>query len=129
MIGGHDIVIKTCRRPGPAALDLIVRFMQRRWREAIIQDGTTGTRFTSYRQVPFGRLREVLVYQDESAFGAWATVGRDPSTASAMVHLIVDGTGFTLVVGDPDDSVMVSIVNEAREALAPTGLWAMDVAK
>jgi hypothetical protein len=125
MIGGEDIVVETSDRPRSAVLDAVVCCIRRCWPRAVVVDGITGTRFDSYGAVPFGLLSELLVYRDEPSFDAWQQLGADSGNANTMIHLIADDAALTLVVDDPDDATMASIVDEARDMLAPSNFWAM----
>lgn len=128
MIGGTDIVISTPGKPGSAALDLIVRCILRRWPDAVVQNGMDGKRYSFYGAVPFGAVSELLVYRDGRSFDSWLKLGADATNVNAMVHLIADDDRLTLVVDDQNDPTMKSILDEAREALSSTRLWAMDTA-
>lgn len=121
MIGGEDIVIETFDQPTPAVLDLVVRSIRRRWPGAVVQDGTSGTRFPSYISLPFGQVSELFVYRDELSFETWTRTGSDAENENAMIHLIAEDGALTLVVDDSGDPTMASIIEESRNALAP--LW------
>lgn len=124
MIGGADILIEY---PGllrtSGGLDIAVRCIAGRWKDAIIQDAGSGKHFESYTSVPFGRLTELFVYRDEAAFESWTKAGADISNANAMVHLIADDSALTVVVDDPSDATMESIVNEVRDLLTGSQSW------
>lgn len=125
MIGGHDIVVEVPGGVGPAVLDFVVRCVLRRWPHGIVQDATTGTRYPSYRAIPFGHLSDVFVYRDEGSYETWRKVGADPGNVNGMVHLIARAGRLTLVVDDPKDPATNSLVREVRGALDPASLWAM----
>jgi hypothetical protein len=128
MIGGEDIIIETSDRRKPAVLDLVVRFIRRRWPHAVVQDGTSGNCFSSYAALPFGHIEELFVYRDERSFETWMRVGADVENANSMIHLLADETTLTLVVDDPGDPTMASVIEESRDALAPRNLWTAGLA-
>src|SRR3972149_1489655 len=107
MIGGTDIVIPNPGLPVAQAMDTVVRCARGRWAGAILQD-SGGRRFRSYREGPFGRVRELFVYKDEQAFLSWERVGAKPENANSMIHLIADDYQLTVVVDDEHDATMRS---------------------
>jgi hypothetical protein len=118
MIGGADIVIEypgAMRASG--GLDIAVRRIASRWPTFVLQDAATGSRFDSYREIPFASLSEIFVYRDVNAFESWKDLGADASNANSMVHLIAEDQGITIVVDDRADPTMASIVREIRDLL------------
>ncbi len=124
MIGGSDITIDIMGASRSAVLDDVVRCIRRRWPDAVVVDGSSGTRFSSYRAVPFGRVSELLVYRDQDAFDRWMEQGADDETANTMIHAIAQEESVTLVVDDPEDGTMSSVIDATREILAPRNFWA-----
>jgi hypothetical protein len=122
MIGGTDIVVKIADdlRSGEA-LDSVVRCVFGKWPNAVVQDASTGACFFSFGEIAFGRLREIFAYRDKTAFDGWETLGADPANLNTMVHFIVDRSELTIVVDDPSEATMESIVDEARCVLDPFG--------
>jgi predicted RNA methylase len=122
MIGGTDIVVKIADdlRSGEA-LDTVVRCVFGKWPTAVVQDASTGVCFFSFAEIAFGHLREIFVYRDKTAFDSWANLGADPANLNTMVHFIVARSELTIVVDDPNEATMESIVDEARCVLDPFG--------
>jgi hypothetical protein len=118
MISGEDIVIEISSIEPSAALDSVVRCMARRWPDIVIQDGHSGNRLPGYAAVPFGHLPELFIYRDDKSFQSWAEVGASPSNTNTMVHLLVDTRWLTLVIDNPRDATMLSLISEVREILA-----------
>jgi hypothetical protein len=127
MIGGEDIIIHTGDL-GARSLDWIVRCILRRWSNAIIQDGENSDLYGAYQDVPFGKVSELFIYRDQLSFDSWSQFGANIDAANAMVHLIAQENVLTLVMDDPSDPVMASIIDEARAVFTPSGSWTVDVA-
>ena len=128
MISGSDIIIANPGRSVPEVLDAIVRTIQDRWPESIIQDGATGQRFASYSAVPFGALQELFVYRDESSFESWKLLGAHPTNSNAMIHALADDDEITLVVDDPEDQAIASIGRELTDFLSRGMPWEQQAA-
>lgn len=119
MIGGSDIVISRPGSVGPETLDLVVRSVRERWAEAVVQDGESGQVFECFAAIPFGHVRELFVYRDLVACRSWGSRGAVPDNANSMVHMIMDEGELTLVVDDPAEPTMASIIAEAKQLVEP----------
>jgi hypothetical protein len=124
MISGEDILIDVSNVDPAAALDAVVRCVYRHWPDMIVQDGATGNRLHSYASIPFGRLPELLIYRNEEFLRSWAQTGASSANANAMVHVLADAHCLTLVVDDPQEEVMQSLVSEIQQIVAEQALWA-----
>jgi hypothetical protein len=89
----------------------------------VFQDGASGGVFTTYSSIPFGRLTEMFIYRDAMALESWTNLGADAGNANAMVHLIADEAALTVVVDDPTDPTIRSIVREVRDLLTGSQAW------
>jgi hypothetical protein len=124
MIGGADVVLEypgVLRASG--GLDIAARHFAARWPSAVFQDGASGGVFTTYSSIPFGRLTEMFIYRDAMALESWTNLGADAGNANAMVHLIADEAALTVVVDDPTDPTIRSIVREVRDLLTSSQAW------
>jgi len=122
MIGGADIVLRS--RRGPAeALDLCARTIVLHWPEAVIQDATTGTLYSTYGGVPFGNSPEFMVYRDRAAFDRWEELEADPSNQNTMVHILsYKANQATVVVDDPTAADMRTLLCAIRSSLQDKSL-------
>jgi hypothetical protein len=115
MIGGKDILIPT--DPGAAALDFAVRAISRRWTSAVFEDAETGCMFDTYASVPFGTVREILVYKDKSAADRWHDLGADDALNGTMIHVLRGPAGLTLVVDSEPPAEVNSLVTAIQGGL------------
>ncbi len=114
MIGGSDIVfpaIGDC-----TSLEACVRLVSRFWPSVRLEDAITGDKFTRIGDVPFERVRELLLYADSNAEASW-DADRDDSPENSMLYLIVRPQDITVVVDNPRTLEMQSILNAIREML------------
>lgn len=114
MIGGVDVIFRTRLSPA-AALEPAVRAVVRRWPAAVFEDGMTEELFDRLATLPFGRLREVLVYRDRAAYDNWLRLGADPRTADTMVHLLAYKYGRLTAVVDDDTNAESRVLLDAIE--------------
>jgi hypothetical protein len=124
MIGGADVVLEypgVLRASG--GLDIASRHVAARWPAAVFQDGASGEIFASYSSIPFGHLTELFIYRDAMALESWTKFGADAGNANAMVHLIADEVALTVVVDDPTDATIQSIVREVSDLLTGSQAW------
>lgn len=124
MISGEDIIIDVSIVDPAAALDAVVRCVWRHWPDLVTQDGESGNRLPDYASIPFGRLPELLIYRDEESLRSWTKSGASPANANTMVHVLADAQWLTLVVDDPQEAVMQSLIDEVRQVLAEQSLRA-----
>ncbi|MBI4580708.1 MAG: hypothetical protein HY718_13460 [Planctomycetes bacterium] len=115
MIGGKDILIPTS--PGPAALDLALRAISRRWPSAVFENAETGDMFDTYGSLGFGPVREILAYKDKEAARQWHELGADETLVGTMIHVLVSAAGLTLVVDSNPPLEVSSLVTAIRDGL------------
>jgi len=114
MIGGTDIVFH-----GPTTsedVDLILRTLLVKWPDARIQaadslDATSLRDFRLLAPVPV----ELIVYRDAASLDSWRASGATSENQGAMMHLIANADGTTIVV-DRADSPLAWL---ARDILQP----------
>ncbi len=116
MMGGVDIGIPTWA--GDSALLASFRAIRLFWRNAVVENGATGTRFAGYGGIPFEELEEVFVYQDRAAADLWDAEGAVPAALNKMIHLIADEQLTTVVVDEPDDPTMKQMVASIKSYLS-----------
>ncbi len=121
MIGREDVVIDRRGSGAADALDAVARIVLRRWEHAVFQDAQLGVRFSGFSTIPFGRVRELLIYRDEDAFRSWEEHGADPENADTMIHALTWNGELTLVVDDRTEGVAHSVITEV-ESLLRAGL-------
>lgn len=115
MIGGVDIEIPTLA--GRSSLDYCVRAILRFWPRPLFEDGDTGERFSEFRQLPVGNLRELLVYRDAETAAKWDALGAVPELQDTMVHLLSDEGYVTIVVDNPESDEMSRLLETLRTGL------------
>lgn len=120
MIGGIDIRLPT--RAGIEAVEVAVRAIRQRWPLAVVENGETGERYRSFRQVPFGDARELFVYRDESIADVWDEDGAVPEVSNTMIHILFDAGLITAVI-DERDAEMNVIIEAIRSALDDSILY------
>jgi hypothetical protein len=121
MIGRQDIVFSLSGTEPADTLDAVAREVTRRWDKAVYQDGETGCLFHTFADVPFGKLREILIYRDPASLGSWESLGAVPENAGSMIHVLLSGTQLTLVVDSVTDAQTKTLLDEVRGLLS-TGL-------
>jgi hypothetical protein len=114
MIGGTDIVIPTVGDTN--ALDACARIVQRRWPHARFEDAVTGEKYAQFRDIPFGRVRELFAYPDASAEAAW-DADRPDSPPNSMLYLILSPHSVTVVLDDPNTADMRAMLEAFRTML------------
>ena len=117
MLGGDDIVLAAWDMAPQEALATATRQVIREWPTAVLQDGGTSRRFAQFREVPFNRIRELMLYRDEAAFRSWRDEGAVPANAHSMVHLIADPGELTLVVDDHTEPFTARLIASIRGLL------------
>lgn len=115
MIGGHDVYLKT--PDGASALDCALRTVRLFWPKAVFENAVTAELLPQYRQVAFAQVREILAYQDLSAFRKWEQLGADPSLHGTMIHLLASPNELALVIDDHPAAQIAEIVQSIRHAL------------
>jgi hypothetical protein len=110
MIGGVDRHFPMTRSLSEA-LDAAAHAILRRWRTAVIQSGD-GKVFTTLGAVPLSAATELFVYRDAASLHDWDAKGATPENATAMIHLLVNHEGLTMVVGDPQERVAAGVLAE-----------------
>src|SRR5207253_614017 len=111
MIGGKDIVIPAVG--SPASLDACARVVQRQWPHARFEDAETGEKYSMYGDIPFGRIRHLLVYPDAEAEALWDADSPD-SPVNSMLYLILSENYVTAVLDDPNVGGMPAILEGIR---------------
>lgn len=111
MIGGFDSHFPLPRQRVPDALDSAAHAIFRRWRRAVIQ-ASDGTVFHTLGEVPLSTATELFVYRDLASLRDWEAHGARPENAAAMIHLLANAEGLTIVVGDPDERVAAGVLEE-----------------
>ena len=114
MIGGIDVRIPTAA--GPGAVDVAVRAVRQKWGQSVYENGSTGERYNSYQEIPFGDVEELFVYRDSQAADLWDEHGAIPEAYNTMIHLIHDD-GLLTVVIDELTPEMKTITNAIRSGL------------
>ena len=121
MIGGHDVVLPAFG--DSASLEGCIRIIGRYWPDARLEDAVTAEKYRRVGDVPFGRVRELLVYPDADAEKAWDA--DDPNAAeNSMLYLIVRSEDVTVVLDNPDTAEMHSILNAIENILRTDLLFA-----
>ncbi len=115
MIGGNDIVFPAVG--DSAALEACARVVGRYWPDVRFEDAITGDKYRQFGDVPFGRVRELLIYPSAEAEAAWDADSPD-SPENSMLYLIVRPEDMTIVVDNPDTVEMRSILDAIRDVLS-----------
>jgi hypothetical protein len=116
MIAGHDIVFPAA---GDAAgLEACARIVARKWRHARFEDAETGEKYFRLEDIPFGNVRDLLVYANPEAEAAWDADSPD-SAENSMLYLIARPEDLTVVVDNPNTTEMHSILGAIRGLLRP----------
>lgn len=116
MIGGTDVVIPSSG--DAAALESAARIIHQFWPHARFEDAVTGDKYDHYGQIPFRRVRELLVYRDAQAEAAWDAEDAN-SPPNSMVYFILGRDSITVVMDDPDAVGMMSILGSLRASQEP----------
>jgi hypothetical protein len=114
MIGGKDIVIPAVG--SPASLDACARVVQRQWPEARFEDAETGEKYSSYGDIPLGRVRQLLAYPSADAEALWDADSAD-SPVNSMLYLILGDHSLTVVLDDPTVGEMPGILEGIKNML------------
>ena len=104
-IGGIDIVIRSKR----SLRDLDFEFMdsiRRHWPES------------QARYVHQPKEREAFIYRDRASLESWEKEGAVEENRNTMVHLLFDVYRLTIVVDDPKDPTMASMIAGVKDVLA-----------
>jgi hypothetical protein len=116
VIGGNDIVFPAV---GDAAtLEGCARVVGRHWPDIRFEDAVTGDKYQRLADVPFGKVRELLAYRNAEAEAAWDADSPD-SPENSMIYLIVRPEDLTVVLDNPDDAEMRSILDAIHDLLCP----------
>jgi len=111
MIGGKDIVIPAVG--SPASLDACARVIQRQWPHARFEDAETGEKYSSYGEIPIGRIRHLLAYPNVQAEALW-DADKPDSPVNSMLYLILSENSVTVVLDDPNVGEMPAILEGIR---------------
>jgi hypothetical protein len=114
VIGGNDIVFPAVG--DPASLEACARIIGLHWRHVRFEDAITGDKYQRLGDIPFGRVRELLVYPDAEAEAAW-DADSPGSAENSMLYLIVRPEDLTIVLDNPETAEMRSILNTIRDLL------------
>jgi hypothetical protein len=115
MIEGTDIVIPA--KGDPETLDACVHIVREYWPLARFENALTGEKFSRYKELPFGSLRELFIYPDNLAESSWDHGDANANTNS-MLYLILTPDGVTVVLDDPSTNEMRSMLDSIRGSLA-----------
>ncbi len=115
MIGGEDILIRTC--PGPAAMEFAIRTIRRQWPSAIFEDAQTGESLQEVRLAGLSNRCEVLAYKDRAWADQWRDQGADESLTGTMIHLLISEDGLTAVVDADPPAEVRSVIDSIRRGL------------
>jgi hypothetical protein len=113
MVGGFDVVLDAHGLGDEACLYAGARAVLKEWPLAVLQDGASGRMFAGLWEMPFGVLRDLLIYRDDESFRSWEDRGATNENANALVNLIAKADKLTLVVGDPEEGSMRRIISGA----------------
>ena len=114
MIGGTDIVIPAVG--DSAALDAFARIVQHLWPHAKFEDAETGEKYAWFGDIPFGRVRELFAYPNDTAETAWDADSPD-SPPNSMLYLILSPDFVTVIVDDPNTADMRAVLEAFRTFL------------
>lgn len=114
MIGGNDIVFPAVG--DPASLEACARIVGRHWPDVRFEDAATGAKYQHLAEIPFGKVRELLVYPNADAEAAWDADSPD-SAENSMLYLIVRPEDLTVVLDNPQTEEMQSILNTIANML------------
>jgi hypothetical protein len=111
MIGGKDIVIPAVG--SPASLDACARVVQSQWPHARFEDAETGEKYSTYGDIPIGRIRHLLAYPNAELEALWDADSPD-SPVNSMLYLILSENSVTAVLDDPNVGDMPAILEGIR---------------
>lgn len=114
MIGGTDIVIPATG--DAASLDACVRIIRRYWPQARFEDAVSGDKYSSFSDIPFGYVQELLAYPTAEAEAAWDADSPD-SPPNSMLYLIRSPESITAVLDDPHAAGMRSLLESMQYVL------------
>lgn len=114
MIGGQDVVLKA--HGGPASLDACASIVANYWPDARFEDAATGAKYSRVRDVPFGKMRELLIYANPATEQAWDE-DQTEAPENSMIYLIVEPQEITVVADNPEAPEMKSILKSMQEWL------------
>lgn len=114
MIGGKDIVVPAAGTP--ASLDACARVVQRQWPAARFENAETGEKYSTYGDIPIGRIRQLLAYPDARAEALWDADSPD-SPVNSMLYLILGENSVTAVLDDPNVGEMPAILEGIKMML------------
>jgi hypothetical protein len=115
MIGGNDVVFPAVG--DSASLEACARLVGHFWPGMRLEDAITGEKFSRVGDVPFEKVRELLLYPDSEAEASW-DADRPDSATNSMLYLIARPLDMTVVVDDPGTPEMQSILGAIREMLS-----------
>jgi hypothetical protein len=115
VIGGDDVIIKAPQSGPEGVLVFATRRLQQRWGQAVIQDAETGELFLGSWDIPFSKIKELMIYRDRAAFHRWAEEGAVEATANSMIHLIAEPSEVTIVVDDKEENVARDLIASLQE--------------
>jgi hypothetical protein len=114
MIGGNDIVFPAVG--DPASLEACARIVGRHWPDVRFEDAITGDKYRHLAEIPFGKVRELLVYPNADAEAAWDADSPE-SAENSMLCLIVRSEDLTVVLDNPDTAEMRAILGAIHDLL------------
>jgi hypothetical protein len=120
VIGGTDIVFTTVG--DPASIEACVRLVSRFWPGLRLEDAITGDKFARVDDVPFGSVRELLIYPDSEAEAAW-DANSDDAAENSMIYLIARPLDITVVVDNPSTPEFQTILAGIGETLGSGPSW------
>lgn len=107
--GGFDTHFALPRQQVREVLELAAQAIFRRWTRGVIQ-AADGEVHESLSAVPVSMASELFVYRDLASLRDWQAHGAKPENAATMIHLVADGDGVTIVVGDPQEPVAAGVL-------------------
>ena len=121
MIGGDDLLVE-----GPTTMsdvDLALRMLMRKWREAVIEDDRGRVHMSSDPDLwPLPRINELFVYRDQASFDSWKSEGLTDENAEAVVWISIQTDAISFVMNDRE-SPTGRVVQEVTEAITRNRRW------
>jgi hypothetical protein len=114
MIGGNDIIFGAVG--DSASLEACARIVRKRWPDARFEDAVTGNKYACLTDVPFGTIKELLVYPSKEAEACW-DADRSDSPENSMLYIIARDEEITVVLDNPDTAEMQFILDGIRGVL------------
>jgi hypothetical protein len=114
MIAGNDIVFPAVG--DSASLEACARIVGRHWPDARFEDAIAGDKYRHLGEIPFGKVRELLVYPNADAEAAWDADSPD-SAENSMLYLIIRPKDLAVVLDNPETAEMRSVLGAIHDLL------------